>query len=348
MELMKAVPSGEENPIIALQTLRKEFILPERESGMKAALISVVRPQKKKIVPVDDLSFTVSSGEIVGFLGPNGAGKTTTIKMLTGLLHPTSGDAQVLGYTPWKRNSGLLKQITLIMGQRNQLQWDLPATDSYEFLRALYDIPYAEYKKTLSTLVEMLDIGHILSHSVRSLSLGERMKCEVAGALIHRPRVVFLDEPSIGLDVTIQHRLRSFIAEYNRTYGATILLTSHYVPDVEVLCKRVIFINQGKMIYDGQLSEIVDKIMPYRTIVLQLNDSQRYDFSTYGEVVENADGRVKLQVAKVQTAHVTSRLLADFPVGDLSVVDPSIEEVIRYMFNTNKTSIEEEIVKEAV
>lgn len=345
---MNAVPLGEQNPIISLQALRKEFVLTERESGMKAALISVMKPHKKTIVPVDDLSFTVSPGEIVGFLGPNGAGKTTTIKMLTGLLYPTSGDAQVLGYTPWKRNPELLKQITLIMGQRNQLQWDLPATDSYEFLRALYDIPYAEYKKMLSTLVEMLEIGHILSHSVRSLSLGERMKCEVAGALIHRPRAVFLDEPSIGLDVTIQHRLRSFIAEYNRTYGATILLTSHYVPDVEVLCKRVIFINQGKMIYDGQLSEIVDKIMPYRTIILQLNDSQRYDFATYGEVVENADGRVKLQVAKAQTAQVTSRLLADFPVGDLSVVDPSIEEVIRYMFNTNKTSIEEEIVKEAV
>lgn len=345
---MDVVQLNEEAPTISLRSLRKEFHVTKRDSGIKAALLSVVMRHMDKIVSVDDMTFDVKAGEIVGFLGPNGAGKTTTIKMLSGLLFPTSGEVHVLGHVPWKRKPELLKQITLIMGQRNQLQWDLPSTDTFEFLRSLFGIPYEEYKKTLSELVEMLDIGNVLSQPVRNLSLGERMKCEIAGALLHRPRVIFLDEPSIGLDVTVQHRLRNFMAEYNRTYGATILLTSHYVPDVEALCKRVIFINQGKMVYDGLLSDIADRILPYRTIVLQLNDSQQYDLSEYGNVLENADGRVKLQVPKVQTATVTNRLLSNLPVIDLSVIDPSIEEVIRYMFKSKEENTEDEAVKEVV
>jgi ABC-2 type transport system ATP-binding protein len=345
---MNVASLREDSPAISLHDLRKVYQVTERESGVKAALISIFNRKIKDIVSVDDLSFDVASGEIVGFLGPNGAGKTTTIKMLAGLLHPSGGAVHVLGQVPWKRKRELLRQITLIMGQRNQLQWDLPSMDSYEFLRAIYEIPYDSYKKTLNELTEMLEIGAILNKPVRNLSLGERMKCEIAGALLHRPSVVFLDEPSIGLDVAVQHRLRNFIAEYNRLYGATVLLTSHYVPDVEVLCKRVIFINQGKMVYDGQLSKIADRILPYRTVVLQLSGGQSPpNLESYGKVLENVDGRVKLEVAKAQTASVTSRLLADLPVNDLSVVDPPIEEVIRYMFNIHEDESAELSVKEA-
>ncbi len=345
---MNVMPLQETPPAISLDNLRKVYQVAERETGVKAALISVFNRKTKDVVSVDDLSFNVNSGEIVGFLGPNGAGKTTTIKMLAGLLHPSGGDVHVLGQVPWKRKSDLLRQITLIMGQRNQLQWDLPSMDSYEFLRAIYEIPYDSYKKTLGELSEMLDIGDILNKPVRNLSLGERMKCEIAGALLHRPKVVFLDEPSIGLDVAVQHRLRNFIAEYNSLHGATVLLTSHYVPDVEILCKRVIFINQGKMVYDGQLSQIADRILPHRTVILQLSGNETYDLDVYGKVLENAHGRVKLEVAKAQTASVTSRLLADLPVNDLSVVDPPIEEVIRYMFNINENEESPTSVKEAV
>lgn len=335
-------------PAISLRDLRKVYKVPERDSGVKAALLSVFNRKTKDVVSVDDLSFDVEAGEIVGFLGPNGAGKTTTIKMLAGLIHPSSGEVHVLGQIPWKRKSDLLKQITLIMGQRNQLQWDLPSMDSYEFLRAIYEIPYDDYKKTLKELTEMLDIGDVLNKPVRNLSLGERMKCEIAGALLYRPHIVFLDEPSIGLDVAVQHRLRNFIAEYNRLHGATILLTSHYVPDVEVLCKRVIFINQGKLVYDGQLSQIADRIMPYRTIALQLSGNEQHNMEHYGKVVENIDGRVKLEVAKAQTASVTSRILADLPVKDLSVIDPPIEEIIRYMFTINEGEESKDSVKEVV
>lgn len=336
------------SPVISLNQLSKVYHVPERDPGVKAALISVFRRKYKDVASVDKLSFDVEAGEIVGFLGPNGAGKTTTIKMLAGLLYPSSGDVRVLDQIPWKRKNDLLRQITLIMGQRNQLQWDLPAMDSYEFLRAIYGIPYDAYKKTLNELIDMLDIGDVLNKPVRNLSLGERMKCEIAGALLHRPRIVFLDEPSIGLDVTVQHRLRSFIADYNREHGATVLLTSHYVPDVEVLCKRVIFINQGKLVYDGQLNQIADRILPNRTVVLQLSGDESYNLEGYGKVLEQADGRVKLEVPKAHTASATSRLLADLPVKDLSVIDPPIEEVIRYMFSVNESEEAVHPVEEAV
>jgi ABC-2 type transport system ATP-binding protein len=290
-----------------------------------------VRRRKLEVHAVDGISFDLAAGEIVGFLGPNGAGKTTTLKMLSGLLHPSAGEVTVLGYIPWKRDKAFLRQITLVMGQRNQLVWDIPAISSFELNRAIYRIPPEDYRRTLDELTELLELGPLLNKPVRNLSLGERMKCEIAAALLHRPSVVFLDEPTIGLDVTMQRRIRTFIAEYNRRFGATILLTSHYMADVEALCRRVVIIHHGRLLFDGDLSKLVQKFTEYKTIVLQVGDCQA-DLSSYGTVESCEDGRFTLRVPKAKTAQVTAKLLTDLPVIDLLVEDPPIEEVIERVF----------------
>jgi ABC-2 type transport system ATP-binding protein len=316
---------------IHLQDLRKVYIVTERETGVRAALQSLVRRQVEEVPAVDGISFDLAPGEIVGFLGPNGAGKTTTLKMLAGLLHPTAGSATVLDYVPWKRDKAFLRQMTLVMGQRNQLVWDIPAQDSFELNRAIYRLPAADYRRTLDELTELLELGPLLHKPVRNLSLGERMKCEIAAALLHRPTVVFLDEPTIGLDVTMQRRIRAFIAEYNRRFGATVLLTSHYMADVEALCRRVIVIHQGRLLFDGDLTRLVQKFTAHKTIEVQLDDCQA-DLRPYGEVVACSDGHYTLRVPKAETAQITGRLLADLPVCDLLVEDPPIEEVIELVF----------------
>ncbi|MGD0708894.1 MAG: ATP-binding cassette domain-containing protein [Anaerolineaceae bacterium] len=316
---------------IHLNELGKTYRVPERESGMGAALQSLFHRKMQDIKAVDGLTFDLAPGEIVGFLGPNGAGKTTTLKMLSGLLHPTHGEGKVLGFVPWKRERAFLRQITLVMGQRNQLVWDIPAADSFELNRVIYRLPAADYHRTLNELTELLELGPLLKKPVRNLSLGERMKCEIAAALLHRPQVVFLDEPTIGLDVTMQRRIRAFIAEYNHRYGATVLLTSHYMADVEALCKRVIVIHHGRLLFDGDLSDLVQQFTSYKTIVVQLADCQA-DLHTYGEVIDCEDGRTTLRVPKAKTARVTERLLANLPVIDLLVEDPPIEEVIDEVF----------------
>jgi ABC-2 type transport system ATP-binding protein len=237
----------------------------------------------------------------------------------------------VLGHIPWKRERSFLQQITLVMGQRNQLVWDIPAIDSFSLNRSIYRLPAVDYRRTLDELTELLELAPLLHKPVRNLSLGERMKCEVAAALLHRPRVVFLDEPTIGLDVTMQRRIRSFIAEYNRRNGATVLLTSHYMADVEALCRRVIVIHHGRLLYDGELSALLRSFTADKTIVVQLGDCDQ-DLRAYGDVVSCSDGMVTLRVPKAETARVTSRLLADLPVIDLTVEDPPIEEVIERVF----------------
>jgi ABC-2 type transport system ATP-binding protein len=321
----------ESSPAIRIRNLSKTFVVTKREAGLRAALRSLVHRRKEEVRAVDGISFDLAPGEVVGFLGPNGAGKTTTLKMLSGLLHPTSGELAVLGYLPWKREKAFLRQITLVMGQRNQLVWDIPAADSFELNRAIYRIPAADYRRTVDELADLLELKPLLGKPVRNLSLGERMKCEIAASLLHRPQVVFLDEPTIGLDVTMQRRIRSFIAEYNRRNGATVLLTSHYMADVEALCRRVIVIHRGRLLYDGQLSALVRSFSAHKTIVVQLGDCQA-DLRAYGEVVSCEDGRATLRVAKAETARVTERLLADLPVIDLTVEDPPIEEVIERVF----------------
>jgi ABC-2 type transport system ATP-binding protein len=320
-------------PAVHLHELCKTYRVPEREPGMRAAMTSLFHRKMLEVKAVDDLTFDLAPGEIVGFLGPNGAGKTTTLKMLSGLLHPTGGEGRVLGSIPWKRERTFLRQITLVMGQRNQLVWDIPAADSFELNRVIYRLPDADFRHTLKELTELLDLGPLLKKPVRNLSLGERMKCEIAAALLHRPQVVFLDEPTIGLDVTMQRRIRAFIAEYNHRYGATVLLTSHYMADVEALCKRVIVIHHGRLLFDGDLSALVQQFTAHKTIVVQLEDCLA-DLHTYGEVINCEDGRITLRVPKAKTASVTERLLADLPVIDLLVEDPPIEEVIDQVFTS--------------
>ena len=318
-------------PAIHVRDARKRFVVSQRESGVGAALASLFRRRTESVAAVDGISFELAAGEIVGFLGPNGAGKTTTLKMLAGLLQPTGGTVEVLGHVPWRRERDYLRQITLVMGQRNQLVWDIPAADSFELNRAVYRIPPVDYRRTLEELVDLLELGPLLGKPVRNLSLGERMKCEIAAALLHRPRVVFLDEPTIGLDVTMQRRIRTFIAEYNRRWNATVLLTSHYMADVEALCRRVIVIHHGRLLFDGDLADLVGRFTAHKTIVVTLGDCTA-DLSSYGEVVSCTDGDVTLRVPKAETARVAGRLLADFPVMDLTIEDPPIEEVIDLVF----------------
>ena len=316
---------------IHVSRLSKTYFVPEREAGLQAALKSLVRRKTRAVKAVDHISFDIAPGEVVGFLGPNGAGKTTTLKMLSGLLYPTDGEARVLGHVPSRREKEFLRQITLVMGNRNQLQWDIPALDSFDLNRAVYRLPEIEYKRTRDEFVELLELKDLLQKPVRNLSLGERMKMEIVGALLHRPRVLFLDEPTIGLDVTMQKRIRNFVAEYNRRYGATVLLTSHYMADVVALCKRVIVIHHGQILYDGDLSGLVGSFSAYKTIGVTLEDAAA-DLGAYGEVMGRDGGRVTLRVPKAETSRITAQLLADLAVDDLTIEDPPIEDVIERVF----------------
>ena len=320
-------------PVIYLENLRKTYLVPERDAGVMAAAQSLIKRRQREIKAVDGVSFAVEPGEIVGFLGPNGAGKTTTLKMLAGLLHPTAGVGRVLDYEPWQRNRDFLKAITLVMGQRNQLNWDIPASDSFELNRVIYRVPLDDFRKTLAELTELLELGPLISKPVRNLSLGERMKCEIAAALLHRPRVLFLDEPTIGLDVTAQRRIREFIRAYNGRHGATILLTSHYMADVEALCPRVVVIHHGRILFDGPLADLVTRFSPLKTIAVDLEHRvEGVNFADFGEVVSQTESRVLLRVPKLDTAKVASRLLSELPVSDLTIEDPPIEEVIEQVF----------------
>jgi len=337
----RATPARDRTgPAITVANLRKVYTVPEREGGMRAAFGSLVHRKTREIAAVSDISFEIGPGEIVGFLGPNGAGKTTTLKMLAGLLYPTSGQASVVGYTPWNRERSYLRQMSLIMGQRNQLTWDIPVIDSFELNRAIFRIPLADYRQRVDELIELLDLTELLRKPVRNLSLGERMKCEIAGSLLHQPKVLFLDEPTIGLDVAMQRKIRAFVAEYNRRTDASILLTSHYMADVEALCERVIVIHHGTLLYDGNLPGLVRTFSPHKTIVVEFEEgaseiNERGHVQHLlgdGEIVDQSEIGMTLRVPKAATARVTGQLLAALPVADLTVEDPPIEEVIERVF----------------
>jgi ABC-2 type transport system ATP-binding protein len=318
-------------PAVHVAELRKVFDVPEREAGLRAATKSLVRRRTREVRAVDGISFDVAPGEIVGFLGPNGAGKTTTLKMLSGLLYVSGGEASVLGHVPSKRERDFLRRISLVMGNRNQLQWDLPALDSFELNRSIYRIPRQDFLSMRDELVELLDVGDLVRKPVRQLSLGERMKVEIVGSLLHRPQVLFLDEPTIGLDVTMQKRIREFVAEYRQRHEATVMLTSHYMADVEALCERVIVIHHGRILFDGDLSALADTVAAWKTIAVALENGAG-DLSAYGEVIHRDGDLVTLRVPKAETARVTARLLAEHEILDLNVEDPPIEDVIELVF----------------
>lgn len=320
-------------PAIHVDSLTKVFRVPVREGGLVASLRSLVRREHRDIRAVESVSFDIAPGEVVGFLGPNGAGKTTTLKMLAGLLYPTSGELSVLGHVPSRRESAFLRRMTMVMGNRNQLQWDLPALDSFELMRAIYRLHPDDFRRARDEFIELLDLGDLVRKPVRNLSLGERMKVEIAAALLHQPDVLFLDEPTLGLDVTMQKRIRSFVAEYNRRHGATVLLTSHYMADVQALCKRVIVIHHGRILYDGELARLGSQFSATKTIAVTLAEGARTaDLTAYGEVVSSEEGVVQLRVSRADAPQVAARILRELPVADLTIEDPPIEDVIESVF----------------
>src|SRR5207249_5878897 len=303
------------------------------EAGLRAAARSLVRRTTTDVRAVDGISSDIGSGEVVGFLGPNGAGRPRTLKMLSGLLYPTGGEVSVLGHVPSRRERAFLRQITLVMGNRNQLQWDIPALDSFELYGAIYRIPPDDLRRSRDEFIELLDAGDLVKKPVRNLSLGERMKVEIAGSLLHRPQVLFLDEPTIGLDVTMQRRIRSFIAEYNQRTGATVLLTSHYMADVEALCRRVVVIYHGRLLFDGDLTALADRFSSGKTIEVSLADVVGVrGLAAFGEIVESDGFVVKLRVPRADVSRITAQLLTSFPVLDLTIEDPPIDDVIEQVF----------------
>jgi ABC-2 type transport system ATP-binding protein len=326
-----------DHPQIQLTNLSKTYRVHEREAGAGASVKSLFKRKYKEVKAVEEVTFSLLPGEVVGFLGPNGAGKTTTLKMLAGLLHPTGGDARVLGHIPWKRENEYLRNISLVMGNRNQLMWDIPAMDSFLVNQAIYQIPEKQFRETLDELVELLDLGELIKKPVRGLSLGERMKCELAAALLHRPQVLFLDEPTLGVDVTMQGRIRQFIASHNQKYGATVLLTSHYMADVTALCSRVIVIHKGTVLYDGALDALADRIAPFKLVRIDVENADAATRAAeYGNVTEEQGLKITMRVPRAEASGLVSRLLAELPVVDLTVEDPPIEEVIDQIFQEAK------------
>ena len=320
-------------PILQARGLSKTYRISEKQPGLAGTLRHLVQRRHRDVVAVDRISFAIEPGEIVGFLGPNGAGKTTTLKMLTGLIHPSGGALQVAGYEPWRRQAAFLRQITLVMGNRQQLIWDLPALDSLRVNAAVYGIEEPEARRRIGELAEMLELGPELQRPLRKLSLGQRMKAELLAALLHRPSVLFLDEPTLGLDVNAQARVRDFLADYNRCTGATVLLTSHYMGDITALCPRVLLIHQGGLFYDGNLETLTQRLSPCRLVRLELKTPlPATALSAYGQV-EAIDGReVRLLIERDQLTGAVARLLGDLEVLDLEVGDPPIEDLIGQLF----------------
>jgi ABC-2 type transport system ATP-binding protein len=323
------------NRAVIVDNLVKNFEITEKEPGLTGAFKSLFSPKKKEINALKGVSFTIQPGELVGFIGPNGAGKTTTLKTLSGLLYPTSGFVEVLEHDPWERKPEFLKQISLVMGQKNQLWWDLPAIETFELNRAIYEIPTHVYEENLRELTELLEIEKLLTTPVRKLSLGQRMRMELTAALLHKPKVLFLDEPTIGLDIVAQQKMRDFIYDYNRKYNATILLTSHNMDDLVNLARRVIVINQGSILFDGALEDLVTKYAKEKIIKATLSKEDGIaDIEKIGKVIKLVFPQVILSVPRSACAIAASELLQNFPVDDLTIEEIPIEDVIRKAFKS--------------
>jgi ABC-2 type transport system ATP-binding protein len=322
---------------IVVRNLSKTYRVPERPPGLAASFKSLVRRTYRDVEAVRDISFTVEAGEMVGFIGPNGAGKTTTLKILSGLLHPTTGEARVLGFVPWERKADYLRRISMILGNKSQMLWDIPPLDTFRVLGEIYQVAPVELERTMDELVELLEMQELLTKPVRNFSLGERMKCELVAGLLHRPQVLFLDEPTLGLDVSMQGRLRRFLAEFNRRSGVTVILTSHYMADVVALCHRVILIHHGQLLYDGELNGLAERLAPFKLIRLTLRNGHAQDNEELAlppgtDVVQRENGRLTLRVGRADAPSVTAHLLNTLPVADLAVEDPPIEAVIDQIY----------------
>lgn len=323
--------------IISVKKLSKNYTVHKKEPGISGSLAAIFNRKNEIVSAVKDISFEIEEGELVGFIGPNGAGKTTTLKCLSGLLYPTSGEVKVLNEIPYKRKKEYLKQIGLIMGQKNQLWWDLPALDTFSLQKEIYEIPDSKYKKTLNDLLDLMNAHEIYKQPVKKLSLGQRMQMEIIATILHDPKVLFLDEPTIGLDVVMQKKLREFIKDYNEKYNATIILTSHYMADVEVLCKRVIVIDKGRLLYDGLLSNLVKKYSPYKNLVVTFKkETEKKNFIKYGEIESFENQRLELLVKREDASKIVSEILTKFEVEDINIEDPQIEDVIRKVFGDNE------------
>lgn len=317
---------------IEVKQLNKHFKVHVRQTGFGDVLRSLFKREYQLVEAVKDVSFTIQSGEIVGFLGPNGAGKTTTMKMLAGLLYPTSGEINVGGFVPFEQKKEFKKMMSLVMGQKSQLIWDIPPIETFLVNKAVYEIEEKRFKETLDELTELLELEPLLNKPTRSLSLGQRMKCELAAALLHRPTILFLDEPTIGLDVNTQDKVRQFIAKYNREHKTTILLTSHYMGDVTALCERIMIINHGGLIYDGALQILTERLAPYKLLELQFPHIPDISWEEYGELASAEGGKVTIRVPRDRVPEVSSRFLQNFQVHDLNIQDPPMEEIISLAF----------------
>jgi ABC-2 type transport system ATP-binding protein len=318
---------------ITVEALSKHYRVHHKAPGLAGSLRSLFRREYETVRAVTDLSFEIPQGAVVGFLGPNGAGKTTTLKVLAGLLYPTAGRVTVLGHTPYKREREYLTRFTLVMGQRNQLMWDLPAMETFLVNQAIYGVPERQFRDTLAELVSLLDLEPLLTKQVRKLSLGERMKCELAASLLHLPQVLFLDEPTLGLDVTAQAAIRAFIRDYNHRCQATVLLTSHYMADVTALADRILVIDNGRLVYDGDLGALIERIAPYKLLHLSLEHPVAAGmFADLGEL-EAAEGlKLRLRVPRGQTKRAATAALAHPAVADVTIEDPPVEDIIRQVF----------------
>jgi ABC-2 type transport system ATP-binding protein len=319
--------------VIEIRGLRKSYRVYQKKEGLGAAFRGLFRREYKEVEAVRGIDLNVEESEFVAFLGPNGAGKTTTLKLLSGVIYPTAGEARVLGYVPWKRENAYRRRFALVMGQKNQLWWDLPAAESFQLHQQIYRIEPDTFQQKKDELVDLLDVRRLLNQPVRELSLGERMKMELIAALLHSPEVLFLDEPTIGLDVVAQHNIQKFLKHYQEVRRITILLTSHYMKDVAALCRRVVVINHGQIVYDGSLAGIIDRFSSHKVLTLLFCDGQLpSDLSHYGEVIELVEPRVKLKVDRQQISQVLSSVLAAHTLEDVSVEDPPLEEVIAQVF----------------
>lgn len=319
---------------IQVSHLTKQFRIHEKNPGLLGSITSMFSRNYKEIDAVRDINFEIEAGELVGFIGPNGAGKTTTLKCLSGLLYPSDGSVKVLGFTPFDRKPSFQKQFSLVMGQKNQLWWDLPAIETFRLNKEIYEVSDSDYKKRLDALVGMLELGSVLKTQVRKLSLGQRMKCELVAALLHNPKILFLDEPTIGLDVVMQKTMRDFIASYNKEFGATIILTSHYMDDVKELCQRVIVINQGHIVFDGSLSKIIDQYARNKIITVIFDHPVSVkSLATIGEVKELQGVRAQLIVPRKLVAERSIALFQRFSVEDITIEEPPIEAIIRDFFH---------------